>query len=93
MSTNVNCDVLSPDDKTCTRWRRTHLCEPSDASWLDQRMETCEMNQMCRHSSIFGNCYFYLTDEDIEALKSGKVLFYVDEYGVFIGYEPGEKEL
>ena len=50
------------------------------------------MNQMCCESSLHGNYYFYVTDEDIEALKNGKVLFYVDEYGMFIGYKKGDEQ-
>lgn len=62
-------------------------CIPSDINWCDEKLKVCESNQMCRKSSIFGNFYFQLTDDDIEKLKQGKILFTVDEYGIFIGYK------
>lgn len=74
-------------DGHCTKWRKNGKCHPSSADWFDEHLDQCEMNAMCEHNSIFGNSYFYLTDEDIDALKAGKVLFDVDEYGVFLAYK------
>ena len=41
--------------------------------------------------SYFGNYDVDIYDEDIEALKEGKTLIYVDEYGFRIHYKPGKK--
>ena len=40
--------------------------------------------------AVFGNSCFVITDNDIEALKTGKVLFVREEYGVFLKYEGGQ---
>lgn len=77
----------------CTKWRDKAKCEPSTQDWCDGRLSRCDISQMCEKSSIFGNNYFYLDDEDIEALKNGKILFYVDEYGIFIGYREGDSNV
>lgn len=41
--------------------------------------------------SCFGNYDVDIYDEDIEALKSGKMLVYIDEYGFRVHYKPGKK--
>ena len=41
--------------------------------------------------SCFGNYDVDIYDEDIEALKSGKKLIFVDEYGFRVHYKPGKK--
>ena len=41
--------------------------------------------------SCFGNYDVDIYDEDIEALKSGKMLVYIDEYGFRIHYKEGKK--
>lgn len=41
--------------------------------------------------SYYGNYDIDIYDEDIEALKEGKTLIYVDEYGFRVHYKPGKK--
>ena len=41
--------------------------------------------------SYFGNYDIDIYDEDIEALKAGKTLIYVDEYGFRVHYKEGKK--
>ncbi len=41
--------------------------------------------------SYFGNYDVDIYDEDIEALKSGKMLVHIDEYGFRIHYNEGKK--
>lgn len=51
--------------------------------------EICEPDEDV--GSCFGNYYIDIYDEDIEALKAGKKLVFVDEYGFIIHYKEGEK--
>ena len=44
-----------------------------------------------KDGSYFGNYDIDIYDEDIEALKEGKTLIYVDEYGFRVHYKPGKK--
>ena len=41
-----------------------------------------------KKQSLFGNSYFILTKEDVKALKRGRVLYDIDEYGTFIMLDP-----
>ncbi|MCH5315739.1 MAG: hypothetical protein J1E81_07485 [Eubacterium sp.] len=87
----MKCDLLNNENE-CTKSYNLGKpvgpikCVPSDISWCNQRLEICELNQICRNASPFGNYCFYITDDDIEKLKQGKILFDLDEYGIFIGY-------
>lgn len=64
------------------RWK----CKRSDASWFDDadELKIIEPDEMCRRGSIFGNAYFKITTEHLQALVHGKVLFNLGEYGTFI---------
>ena len=42
--------------------------------------------------SLFGNYVMDIYDEDIEALKAGKKLVFIDEYGYILVYKPGKKQ-
>jgi hypothetical protein len=79
-------------DGECHKWHKPTKCEFLDISHFTDKFDTCEMNDVCRRASIFGNAFYTLTDEDIEKLKSGKVLFDIDEYGTFIAYKKGDTE-
>lgn len=81
-SVNPECELYS--DSRCSRDRR-RKCKPSSLEWLDDSVEVIEPNQMCCKGSIFGNYYIGVTEEQLEALKNGKVLFTLNEYGIFIG--------
>ena len=76
------CDLFK--DKHCTKYRKNGKCRPSDLEWCDEELKVIEADQMCRYSSIFGNSYFYITEEQLDALKEGKVLYECGEYGTFI---------
>lgn len=81
-------------DGGCVKFgdRRIPKCKPATMEWFDEKFEVIEMSAVCRNSSIFGNSYFVITDEEIEALKTGKVLFKLDEYGTVIAYKGSGKE-
>ncbi len=46
---------------------------------------------VCASGSLWGNFHFAITDQQIEDLKAGKVLYFLEEYGIFIARE-GETE-
>ena len=56
-------------------------------SWFDETLKPIDLLDVCPEQSAFGNNFFVLTDKDIEALKTGKVLFVREEYGVFLKYK------
>lgn len=86
----MKCDLLG-NENMCKKFDPKIQCVPSDISWCDERLQTIEANEMCRYSSIFGNYFFFINDEDIESLKQGKVLCKIDEYGMFIAYREEDK--
>ena len=77
----------------CTKWLADRKCEPSNNCWFTDGFDQCDINAVCAKSSIYGNDYFYLTDRDIEALKAGKILYFTDEYGMFIAYKKENPDL
>lgn len=82
-------------DKRCIKWRKNGVCKPSTRDWLirgknDMPMEFIPVERICRKASIFGNKFVGLTQNDIDRLKNGEVIFIGGEYGTFIGFLPGE---
>ena len=63
--------------------------------WFDEKLEVLnETLDVCRQQSAFGNVFLMLSDSDIEALKSGKVLHWAGETfkcGIFVRYEGVKK--
>lgn len=84
------CSLLK--NEKCHKWSKEISCTPTKISDFCERLEVCNICEVCEKSSIFGNSLFILTDDDIEALKSGKVLFNIAEYGTFIAYKKGGEE-
>lgn len=72
----------------CAKWGDKRMkCEPFTlGSFQNSNILECEMGQVCRKCSIFGNDFILLTNKEIEALKAGKVLYIVGEYGTFLAY-------
>lgn len=70
----------------CTQVNANRKCENyiSSSEWFDDSMRICDVDEVCENRSPFGNNYFKITKEQLKALKKGKVLYYVDEYGTFI---------
>ena len=62
-------------------------------SWFDETLDPIDLLDVCPQQSLFGNSFFVITDKDIEALKTGKVLFVREEYGVFLKYEGGQNDV
>ena len=86
-----NCDLLDSIGRCrkSTDLRACAKCE-SKAWWFDEELKVCEVDEVCRKDSIFGNSYYRITEEQLELLRQGKVLYDIDEYGTFIMLERSE---
>lgn len=62
-------------------------------SWFDETLKPIDLLDVCPEQSAFGNNFFVLTDKDIEALKTEKVLFVREEYGVFLKYKGEQNDV
>lgn len=52
---------------------------------FDEKVTNIENKDVCKMSSIFGNYYISLTDNQIDALKNGVILGLTNqEYNIFI---------
>lgn len=56
----------------------------ANREWFDEELEIIDMEEVYDKQSIFGNAFFRITDEQLDALKHGKVLYERGEYGIFI---------
>lgn len=56
---------------------------PYELAYTDW-LTTIEPENVDKVASKYGNRYVEITEEQIEDLKAGKILSYVDEYGFFI---------
>ena len=52
-----------------------------------EKFTIINQNEVCCKCSLFGGTVFEITDKDIEVLKSGKVLSFLDEYSTFLIYK------
>ena len=67
-------------------------CTPLSLDACDEPVDMIQPVDMCANQSNWGNTYNYVTEEDIEALKSGKIIYINDgEYCHFIEFRQGEK--
>lgn len=85
-------------DGKCLRWNMPcnslyslFTSRANNGNFVYNFFQTCSAEDICRVGSTYGNDFVYITDKDIEDLKSGKVLFGGDEYGLFLKYK-GEKD-
>ena len=88
---NENCSLCTKNG-LCKKWDARHECKPSNEKWFSDKLNACDLDEVCLRSSIFGNRYFEITMEDIQDLIEGKVLYYVGEYGYFLYLYDKEKE-
>ena len=79
-------------DGHCTKRRINGICRSSNLSWCEDPAKTIDIDRMCEYSSIFGNEYVYITEEQFQALSEGKALYIPvnDEYGCFIALKNEE---
>lgn len=84
-----NCDLK--ENGKCRKFIGRKACKESSSEWFTDALKVCEIDEVCRRASIFGNGFFTITKEQLEALKEGKVLYDIDEYGTFIALEEDAK--
>lgn len=78
------CKFRTEDGK-CNKFLCIGPCIPTKAEFFGENVGTLELDEVCQHSSRYGNTYSMLTKEEVEALQNGKVLYIDDgEYGHFI---------
>ncbi len=80
---NVMCQFLVPNGGCERDKRRNCNFNPTEIAYTES-LGVIDPGEVCGVSSIFGNRYVEITADQIEDLKAGKVLCYVDEYGIFI---------
>lgn len=68
------------DDGSCAKYgkRRDILCKPSTIAWCNTSVDMIDAGEICTLSSPWGNTYNFITEEQIEELKQGKVV-YIDD--------------
>lgn len=88
-----NCPGYMKNGRCKGNNRACRVTKEAIESWFDETLKTIDLLDVCPNQSLFGNSYFRITDKDIDALKSGKVLFIRDEYGVFLKYEGGQTDV
>lgn len=82
------CTLLNSCGR-CEKFDSRRKCRPSTRSWFDETIEHfIPFDRVCEESSIFGNDYIMLTDDDLDRLKKGEIAHVSGEYGIFIGYSP-----
>ena len=78
------------DDGSCAKYgaRRDIPCKPSCFDWFRDTVEMIDVDEMCMLSSPWGNSCNFITEEQIEELKQGKVVYINDgEYCHFIAFK------
>lgn len=83
---NPGCEFYK--NGRCKKYPHVCKCTPGSREWLDMPMEVIEPEQICSKRSIFGNYYLGITEEQLDAIRKGLVLFKLDEYGMFVGLKP-----
>lgn len=85
MRDKPECDLY--ENGRCKKITMSGRCNPADINCFSDHFSQCDIDDVCRLASIYGNDLFVLTDENIEALKAGKIIFSVGEYGTFVAYK------
>lgn len=92
-----NCPMCTRYDYCMEDGRVCGVTEKLIEQWFDEKLEVLnETLDVCRQQSAFGNVFLMLSDSDIEALKSGKVLHWAGETfkcGIFVRYEEVKKNV
>ena len=60
-------------------------CKPSTIDWCNEPVKMIPVDCICKYASYWGNSYYFITEEQLEELKNGKVIYVYDgEYSNFI---------
>lgn len=73
----------------CHHIGRPKKCKPSDESWFNfaKPMHQLWIDQMCEFANPLNNDILYVTEDDIQALKNGKILAFQGK--IFIALKEG----
>lgn len=84
------CDLFH--DGECKKYFKPEKCVQCDIREFSEEFSVIDMSEVCRKCSLCGNFLFSITEEDIKAMRDGKVLSFVGEYGIFIAMDKGDME-
>ena len=61
----------------CHRYGRVRKCRPSDGKWFlyAKKLLPLHADQICESQNPLASDFLIMTEEEIEALKEGRVLF------------------
>lgn len=68
------CPLAPQTAKTFRRKKNDGACDGNELKVGDDALDAVDKSEVCQKSSIFGNHYIALTEDDIQTLKGGKVL-------------------
>lgn len=70
----------------CIHFERRKYCHPSDFSWFDfaKPLHGVWVDRVCEYQNPMEPAYFRITEEDIQALREGKILTIVSPSPFFI---------
>lgn len=84
------------EDGSCAKHgnRRDIPCKPSSIEYFRDTVEMMDVKEMCIFSSPWGNSFNFITEEQIEELRHGKVVYVNDgEYCHFIALKRDGNEV
>jgi len=94
----IKCDYADERERKNNRdgwckWKEAYCNgDGYELCWFTDELTEVEPKDVCCKNSIFGNFYFGITKEQLEALKNGAILYACDEYGMFIKYVGSDDE-
>lgn len=56
----------------------------------DDELKIIDASEVNEKQVSWGNYYYTIIEEQLEALRKGKILYDLDEYGIFIRLKPKE---
>lgn len=84
------CDFFC--DGKCEKHNKHGICSQLEIGDFKDGFYVIDISEVCREASIYGNRFISITEEDIKELINGKVLAFVDEYGMFVAMDKWGRE-
>lgn len=82
------CPLAPQTEKTFWCKEKGGVCDGNGFKVEADTLGAIDKCEVCQKSSVFGNYYIVLIDEDIQTLKSGEVLAVLgQEYNIFVMME------